>query len=239
MSKIVEFKMGIGWVRDPDKPNWLINASISDYIEEIQRLQQQLDKARVALAPFAKAGELFGPRDTNGYNELIYNPAAGDAYCITGDDLRVAKHALAIDDVGKEVGRVAVQRRERRMDSIEKRAARWAATADTGVSSLAILSMMTGVQPTSRFCYPHDGSDLGRCIGLLNAVPEYRERLAEMKVVGPEWSALVDHWPELEAMHRAGGGRLYDRMKSILDPIEATNRDLVKPGKGSGVYFGD
>ena len=124
-------------------------------------------------------------------------------------------------------------------DSIEKRAATWAATGDTGASSKALLATMMGRPPKMRFCYPHDGGDLARCIGLLDAVPEYRERLGEMKAIGPEWAALVDHWPELEAMHRAGdGSRLYDRMKAILDPIEATNPKLMKVGKHGAIYFG-
>lgn len=124
------------------------------------------------------------------------------------------------------------------MDSIEKRAAQWAATGDTGVSSKALLSVMVGKRTKDGFCYPHDGGDLGRCIGLLDAVPEYRARLAEAKALGPEWAALVDHWPELEAMYRAKDKKLYDRMKAILDPIEAKNDKLIKIGRGGAIYFG-
>lgn len=124
------------------------------------------------------------------------------------------------------------------MDSAEKRAAQWAASGNTGSSSLALLGVMVGKPPESRFCYPHDGGDLGRCIGLLDAVPEYRVRLPEMKTVGPEWVALVANWDELETMHRAKDSRLYDRMKEILEPIERTNPKLVKFGNGSSIYFG-
>jgi hypothetical protein len=123
------------------------------------------------------------------------------------------------------------------MDSVEKRAARWAASGKTGTSSKAMLSVMLGERPKTSFCYPHDGGDLGRCIGLLDAVPEYRERLNEMKSVGKEWAALIDHWPELEARWRRDDKSLYDRMKQILDPIEAENRNLVKFGHGA-LYFG-
>jgi hypothetical protein len=123
------------------------------------------------------------------------------------------------------------------MDSIEKRAAKWAATGDAGTSSKAILATMVGKPPKTRFCYPHDGGDLGRCIGLLDAVPEYRERMVEMTAIGPEWAALVDHWSELEAMYRAKDKGLYNRMKAILDPIEATDKDFIK-FDGGGLYFG-
>lgn len=125
------------------------------------------------------------------------------------------------------------------MASAEMRAAKWAATGETGSSSKAMLSVMVGERPKTSFCYPHDGGDLGRCIGLLDAVPEYRERLAEMRAIGPEWAALIDHWPELEARWRRKDDNLYERMKAILDPIEAKNRNIVKVGKsGAAFYFG-
>lgn len=123
------------------------------------------------------------------------------------------------------------------MSDIEQRAARWAATKNTGTSSLALLAVMVGERPKTSFCYPHDGGDLGRCISLLDAVPEYRARLGEMRAIGPEWSALVDHWAELEAMHRLDKD-VYDRMKAILNPIEAKNRNLIKIGKNAAMYFG-
>lgn len=124
------------------------------------------------------------------------------------------------------------------MTTVEMRAAKWAAGSDTGASSKAMLKVMLGDRPKTSFCYPSDGSDLGRCIGLLDAVPEYRERLAEMKAIGPEWAALIDHWYELEGRWRRKDDKLYERMKQILDPIEAKNRNLVKFGNGAAMYFG-
>lgn len=124
------------------------------------------------------------------------------------------------------------------MSSPEMRAAKWAATSNTGTSSLALMGVMLGEKPKTSFCYPHDGGDLGRCIGLLNAVPEWRSRLDEMRALGPEWSALVDHWPELEGMHLRDDKALYERMKAILNPIEAKNRNLIKIGDGAAIYFG-
>lgn len=115
------------------------------------------------------------------------------------------------------------------------RARRWA----TGVSSKAIFGVMTGKPPADGFCYPHDAGDFERCFALLLAVPEWRARLPEMKIVGPEWSALVDHWSELEALHEsADSAAVYRRMKALLDPIEATNPALLKLRGGGTVHFG-
>jgi hypothetical protein len=121
--------------------------------------------------------------------------------------------------------------------NIEARALHWALHGDTGTSSKAIAGVMTGKLPKDGYCYPHDGGDFGRCIGLLAAVPEWRSRLSEMRAVGPEWAAIVDHWEELEALFRKDGGdRLYRRMKEILDPIEAKNKRLIRFGSGA-IYF--
>jgi hypothetical protein len=86
----------------------------------------------------------------------------------------------------------------------ERRAAHWAATGDTGTSSKAIMRVMLGETLTDGYCYPHDAWDLGRCIGLLDAVPEWRASMSRMAAVGPEWAALAQRWEELERSYRTG-----------------------------------
>lgn len=121
--------------------------------------------------------------------------------------------------------------------SIEKRAFHWASGDKTGVSSQAILRVMTGGQADDWYCYPHDTDDLKRCLYLLACIPEWRAQLAKMKAVGPEWAALVDHWAELEKLYAtASRDKVYERMREILDPIEAKRRNLIKLGGGSVVF---
>ena len=50
-------------------------------------------RLREALRPFAKAGELFHPREDGASDQTIYMPAAGKEYSICGDDLRRARAA--------------------------------------------------------------------------------------------------------------------------------------------------
>ena len=55
---------------------------------------------------------------------------------------------------------------------------------------------------------------------LLNHVPEFRERLNEMKEVSETWRKLVDNWEEFECLYykECDTGRcseLFDRMKDI------------------------
>lgn len=122
-------------------------------------------------------------------------------------------------------------------ESIEMRALHWATGRDTGSSSKAILAVMTGAKPASRHDYPCDGGDLGRCLRLLDLIPEWKPRMGEMRTVSPQWAALVDHWDELDRMH-ANGSKVYDRMQEILRPIEKKDTGMVSFAGGS-IIFGD
>jgi len=88
----------------------------------------------------------------------------------------------------------------------------WLGIGERGISSETIFSHLTGVHVLNgmwRFDGPHDFSDWRRCEMLLQAVPEFRDRFAEMKTVSPLWARLVDEWPSLAEMWRAAGGGDY------------------------------
>lgn len=59
------------------------------------------------------------------------------------------------------------------------RALFWAMSGDSGISSEAIANHMAGYQPR-RLSPPSDASDRGRCIRLLELIPEWLPRLNEM-----------------------------------------------------------
>ena len=98
----------------------------------------------------------------------------------------------------------------------------WLNSDRTGLSSLWMAKTLAGYWSWSaKYAYPHDPSDFNRCLGLLDACPELRERLPEMADTGPEWAALVAHWDELEALLReeaptGQGPRLWARMQELL-----------------------
>lgn len=88
------------------------------------------------------------------------------------------------------------------------KAMEWLIDGNTGLSSTALLSNIlsngqTGTIKTieARF-HPRDSSDLRRCIGLLDFVPEFRQHLHIMRHVSPSWAALIDNWDLLEATLR-------------------------------------
>jgi len=95
----------------------------------------------------------------------------------------------------------------------------WLASDRTGLSSLFMAGVLGGF--SRPYAYPRDPSDFGRCLGLLDAVPEFRARIGEMKGQGPEWSALIGAWDELESLFLEEkplglAPRCYYRMKELL-----------------------
>lgn len=108
---------------------------------------------------------------------------------------------------------------------IGKQLNEWLRSGNVGLSSKAIASKMTGINfvKTEIWGLPHpsDPSDFKRCVDLLIAVPEFKDRLDEMKEVSPTWAALVDNWDELERLlleESAIGPlapNLYSRMKEL------------------------
>lgn len=112
------------------------------------------------------------------------------------------------------------------MSEIE-RANAWIVGSDSGLSSKAIWAHMMGTMPSrDGWSHPHDPADFGRCARLLNLMPEWRSRLAEMADRSPAWRALVASWSEIEASMSEEVGidwskghnapLTYDLMKRVL-----------------------
>lgn len=95
----------------------------------------------------------------------------------------------------------------------------WLASDDVGASSKYMASVLSG-----QFCAPHhypwDGADLGRCIRLLEAVPELETELHKMKACSPQWSAVIDNWDKWKVLYETGEGKkLYLEMKSTYKSL--------------------
>lgn len=112
---------------------------------------------------------------------------------------------------------------------ISAEAVNWLATGQRGISSNAIFQHLTGVPATRDgwLDHPHDPADFDRCLKLLRAVPELRERLPHMASLSRGWAALVAHWDEIERSHldEVGLGwakarsapKTYDLMRKVID----------------------
>jgi hypothetical protein len=78
---------------------------------------------------------------------------------------------------------------------------RWWNGLDTGASSEAMfLALTSKTTPILRHT-PLDSDDLGRCLRLLKAVPDFAPRLSEVAAAYPDtaWPAIIARWSELEA----------------------------------------
>lgn len=77
----------------------------------------------------------------------------------------------------------------------------WFASDDTGMSSMWLAGTLSG-QFRRPLSYPHDIADFGRCVRLLEAAPELRERLPILAESPQPWPRIWSLWSELESLYR-------------------------------------
>lgn len=89
------------------------------------------------------------------------------------------------------------------MNAIERKALRWLFGPNTGLSSESMCCFfLTGETPCRGAYAPGDPSDFRRCMGLLEAVPEWRKRVPELAALGGEWVGISKDWDRVEALYR-------------------------------------
>jgi hypothetical protein len=71
-------------------------------------------------------------------------------------------------------------------------------SGDTGLSSECMAATLCGIRAGKKMT-PADPSDFNRCLKLLIAVPELRERIWKMKGVSKQWETLVNNWHHVES----------------------------------------
>lgn len=83
--------------------------------------------------------------------------------------------------------------------SVEEKAMWWIANGRIGLSSKTMwLCFMN--QKIERISHPYDPDDFSRCYALLEAVPEWRERILELGKLSKEWKKLSENWDKLTEM---------------------------------------
>lgn len=100
----------------------------------------------------------------------------------------------------------------------------WFKTGDRGMSSDAMCKAIFGIPASAGIDHPHDPDDLSRCIKFLDAAcsegADRLELVGRMQEISPEWTALADHWQELEESFAAEEGnrkpKTYEMMKRLL-----------------------
>ncbi|WP_321154015.1 hypothetical protein [Serratia nevei] len=89
----------------------------------------------------------------------------------------------------------------------------WLESDDTGASSLYMASVLTG-QFIAENHYPRDPADFGRCLRLVEAVPELECKIHDMSQHGKKWAVVAANWNEWAEVYRLDEGeRLYRLME--------------------------
>lgn len=97
----------------------------------------------------------------------------------------------------------------------------WLASDRTGLSSKYMAHVLTGKTLGAKYAHPHDPSDFGRCLGLLEAVPAFRDRLSMMSAESGEWDRIVNAWDEIERLYleelpSGRAPRCFEYMRTLL-----------------------
>lgn len=91
----------------------------------------------------------------------------------------------------------------------------WIVGGDVGMSSKTIWMFMSGLSvDEDQISHPYDPSDLGRCLRLLELIPEWKPRIIDLGSLSPSWSALAARWHELDASMRSEVGIDWEKAKS-------------------------
>jgi len=82
----------------------------------------------------------------------------------------------------------------------------WAINGAHGTSSKTMFNHFSTNLPVrglknDRPSHPYDPDDFSRCYKLLQAVPQWKLRLEELKTISPVWVKLVDNWDKLTEMY--------------------------------------
>jgi hypothetical protein len=97
----------------------------------------------------------------------------------------------------------------------DQRVNTWIVSGDVGQSSKTIWATMLGIDlGEDGTNHPHDPADLGRCLRLLELMPEWKPRVPELAALEPCWRALVEHWDNLASSMEDEVGIAWEKGKS-------------------------
>ena len=98
------------------------------------------------------------------------------------------------------------------MSSEDKNLIKWLFSRRVGASAKTMAAALTGIAGVDSTGFngfsnydasiPYDCDDLGRCIFLLDSVPEFRPRLAMVGERFAMFRPYIERWEELEKLHR-------------------------------------
>lgn len=92
----------------------------------------------------------------------------------------------------------------------------WLLNGERGTSSETMFKYLDGRDITKgRMSHPLDPDDFKRCYKLLQAVPQWKSKLYQMRHVSPVWDKLVDNWDKLTEMYERNVKEEWKNYKEI------------------------
>ncbi|MEM6499256.1 MAG: hypothetical protein AAF709_21340 [Pseudomonadota bacterium] len=112
-------------------------------------------------------------------------------------------------------------------DDEKEKLAVWFGSFDTGASSETLAVTALCGAPHGRVSYPHDPADLGRCLRLLEKVPNVKGKsFPILAKVSKPWARLIERWDEVCHLFEQEKGpgwprgwvapKTYDLMQDII-----------------------
>lgn len=119
---------------------------------------------------------------------------------------------------------------------IDPRIADWLASGDTGVSSKAIMLWLSAQAKCKTWGAetPADPGDLGRCLRLLERIPEWKPRMAEMAEAGGLWPTYAARWEDMAGMMRDEVGIDWSKGKQAPRTFALMQRVYVEAYRAAG-----
>lgn len=144
-------------------------------------------------------------------------------YPIPTKDLETASKIF--DGIHKKCKQTWVEPVVDQSKSVEEKARWWMANGERGMSSETMWNcfMSKGNFPIK---HPWDSDDFSRCHKLLQAVPEFKKSMDQLRPLSDVWNRLVDNWDKLTEMYEQNIREdfknykkvgMYDFMQKIIE----------------------
>lgn len=93
----------------------------------------------------------------------------------------------------------------------------WMTGKDTDPSSLYMASILSGQEFFAFYAYPHTPDELGFCVRLVDAIPDFKVLIPLMLDKGPEWAAIANNWDCWVARYNSKDATLCEAMRLSYD----------------------
>jgi hypothetical protein len=126
----------------------------------------------------------------------------------------MTKKTKAFDDLHKDCEKTWLEPQANQSQSIIEKANWWITNGHVGMSSKTMWSCFMGVQKF-QINHPYDPDDFSRCFKLLEAVPEWKERILELSSLSIPWKNLAENWDMLTLMYVRNVNEYWKNSKEI------------------------